>query len=106
MKLVDGKPIVEKGEPYMRSCWRCNDCHQHLKKVNMLHWCFSCGKYWIFDKFLTEIGSDEKLAEFLKGMGLKEGQSTSTIDKGYRIWKITIKPMKNRKRHTASAERK
>lgn len=95
MKFTEsGKVKLEKHEPCMRSCWECNNSHEHLKKVNSLHFCFSCGKQWIFDKFLTELGSDEKLIEFLKENGLNAGQSSTKIDKGYRVTQITIKSEK------------
>jgi hypothetical protein len=93
MKYKNGKVIFEKCEPILRSCWKCNSSHKHLKKVNMAHYCYLCGNQWIFDKFFTEIGSDKNMIKFLKSSGLKEGESTSKIDRGYRVYRITLKRM-------------
>jgi hypothetical protein len=76
---------IEIGEPALRSCWECNPAHEHLKRVNWLHCCFSCGRLWIFDKFLNGFETDAALDAFLRGRGLEPGQSTITIDAGYRI---------------------
>ena len=51
---------MEEGEPAMRSCWECNGAHEHLKKVNTLHCCWECGRYWVFDIFLDEFENDKK----------------------------------------------
>lgn len=88
--LGDGKLKMEKGEPVLRSCWNCNSAHKHLKKVNFLHTCFSCGRFWIFDKFLDRFKSDKEFDNFFEKMGLKKGESTTKIDKGYRITCLTI----------------
>ncbi|NIO36728.1 hypothetical protein GTO27_03390, partial [Candidatus Bathyarchaeota archaeon] len=86
MKLLkNGKLKVEKDEPVMRSCWKCNNSHEHLKKVNVMHYCFLCGRQWIFDKFFTQLRSEKNLIKYLKSLGLKEGESTRKIDKGYRV---------------------
>lgn len=87
MILKGNKIIFEKHEPVMRSCWKCNGAHKHLKKVNSLHVCFECGKYWIFDKFIED---EEQAVKILKAEGVKEGESSTKIDKGYRIVEITI----------------
>lgn len=85
---------TEGGEPVLRSCWKCNPAHEHLKKVNFLHVCFNCGRYWIFGKFLDEFASLSKCERFFSKMGMKPGDSTSKIDAGYRISKITFKKVK------------
>lgn len=82
---------MEKGEPAIRSCWECNSAHEHLKKVNILHTCFSCGRFWIFNKFIDKFKNDQEFDNFFESMGLKKGDSTTKIDKGYRITKITLK---------------
>jgi len=75
----------EEGEPVMRSCWECNPAHEHLKKVNMLHWCFECERYWVFDRFCDTFAGDETMDKYFKGLGLNPGESTSKVDKGYRV---------------------
>lgn len=74
----------EKGEPVMRSCWECNEAHEHLKKVNTVHICFNCGKYWVYNRFLDSFKDDE-LDKWLEKKGVKKGMSTTKIDAGYRI---------------------
>ena len=86
----NGKVEVEEGEPAMRSCWECNSAHERLKTVNFLHVCFDCGRYWVFDRFLNSFDSDEMFDAFFQGLGMGPGQSTTTIDKGYRISVITV----------------
>lgn len=76
---------MEEGEPALRSCWECNAAHEHLKKVNFLHICFQCGRYWVFDSFLDAFETDEEFDAFLKSWGLEPGDSTTSIDAGYRI---------------------
>jgi hypothetical protein len=96
MKIKGNKAVFEKNEPFIRSCWKCNGSHEHLKKVNKAHYCFECGRNWIFDRFFDEIGSEKNMVKFLKGLGLKEGESTSKIDKGYRVFCYKITVNKNR----------
>lgn len=89
MKIKSDKIELEKGEPAFRSCWSCNPAHEHLKQVNWLHVCLmGCGRYWIFDRFLDEFEDNDKIVEWLKSLGLKDGESTTKIDKGYRITHI------------------
>ena len=57
---------MDEGEPAFRSCWECNEAHENLKNTNFLHFCFSCGRYWIYGHFLDEFESQENLDEFLK----------------------------------------
>ena len=90
--LGNGKYRIESDEPAMRSCWECNPAHEHLKTVNCLHVCFECGKHWIFDRFLDSFNSDEEFDKFFEDLGLQKGDSTTKIDKGYRVTCIKIKP--------------
>ena len=66
----------EMGEPIMRTCWKCNAGHKHLKKVTLVHVCFACGKYWLFGKYLDKIKNVDK---WLKTLGLKYNDSTLNI---------------------------
>ena len=88
--LTKGEFKMEKDEPALRSCWKCNGAHNRLKKVNTLHCCFECGRYWIFNKFIDTIKTDKEFDKFFENLGLKKGESTTKIDKGYRIQQITI----------------
>ncbi len=83
---------LEDGEPRMRSCWKCNAAHEHLKKVNSLHVCFFCGQYWIFDKYIEDLKSDNDFDAFFKEKGLTPGGSTQGIDAGYRLAVIEFGP--------------
>jgi hypothetical protein len=85
---------MEAGEPAMRSCWECNTAHEHLKEVNFLHTCFECGKFWVFDKFFNELNGDEEFDNFFRSKGLKEGDSTTKIDAGYRVMVLKIERRK------------
>ena len=80
----------EEGEPARRSCWECNSAHEHLKKVNMLHTCWECGRYWIFDRYLESFQTDGEFDNFFKSLGMKSGDSTQKIDAGYRINAISF----------------
>lgn len=97
MKIfADGRVETEKGEPAFRSCWECNGAHEHLKKVNTLHVCLAgCGRYWLFDRFMDSFKSDKEILEWLESKGIKPGESTTKVDVGYRITKITFKRDKN-----------
>lgn len=46
---------LKKGEPIMRSCWKCNLAHKHLKKADYLIWCFECGRLYLKGKQIKEI---------------------------------------------------
>ena len=91
----DGTIKTEEGEPVMRSCWRCNKAHEHLKTVNSLHACFRCCRLWVFDKFLGSFDDSKALAEWLMSKGVKPGQSTREVDAGYRIMSITFEVSKS-----------
>lgn len=95
----NGKLKPEEGEPALRSCWECNAAHEHLKKVNTLHQCFECGRSWIFDRFFDTFKNEKEFDDFFsKKLGLKKGESTTKIDKGYRITCITFSPEKLKKK--------
>ncbi|MHA1381651.1 MAG: hypothetical protein ACTSRG_25055 [Candidatus Helarchaeota archaeon] len=78
--LGNGMLKLESGEPVLRSCWLCNSAHEHLKNVNVLHACFSCGRYWIFDRFIDSFESDEEFDTFFSSKGMNKNDSTSTIN--------------------------
>jgi hypothetical protein len=86
---------LEEGEPNMRSCWECNGGHEHLKKLNMLTICFLCNRLYVLGEFIPDFDGDDKaggvwVSAFLKRHGLEVGQSTKSIDLGYRISVITL----------------
>ena len=89
MKFKGDKVIFEECEPMLRSCWECNSCHEHLKKVTMLHKCFECGRAFAFGEF---INSDADAIKLMKKHGLKEGESSSKIDLGYRVYCMVFEP--------------
>lgn len=43
---------MSKGEFAIRSCWKCNSAHKHLKKVDYLILCFECGNMYYKGKKL------------------------------------------------------
>lgn len=93
--LGNGEVKLEKehGEPAMRSCWECNGAHEHLKRVNTAHVCLmGCGRYWVFDRYLDTLESDEAFDAYFTSLGLKPGESTTKIDAGYRVMVLTIEP--------------
>lgn len=54
MTLADIEKKTGK-EIIMRSCWKCNSAHKHLKKVDYLIYCFICGNlYYKGKKFNLE----------------------------------------------------
>lgn len=81
---------MEDGEPAMRSCWECNGAHEHLKKVNFLHVCFSCGRYWLFGTYMDSFENDEDFDNFFTSLGMNPGDSTQKVDAGYRIIQAEI----------------
>ena len=89
-----GKIEMEEGEPAFRSCWECNTAHERLKKVNSLHLCLFCNRYWVFDRFLDTLETDDEFATFMESWGVKIGESTQAIDAGYRVLCIRIGPRK------------
>lgn len=86
---------MEKGEPVLRSCWECNPAHEYLKKVNWLHYCLGCGRYWVFENFLDFFQSDEEFDGFFKERGMAPGDSTTQIDAGYRVMVLGGPPGEN-----------
>ena len=82
---------MEEGEPALRSCWKCNAAHEHLKTVNFLHTCWECGRYWVFGRFLDTFKTEKAFDNFFKRQGMNSGDSTSKIDKGYRVYCYELK---------------
>lgn len=41
-------------EVIMRSCWKCNSAHKHLKKVDYIIYCFECGNLYYKGKEFNE----------------------------------------------------
>jgi hypothetical protein len=41
----------------MRSCWNCNTCHEHLREVKYVIWCFECGHYFFLGIDITGVSS-------------------------------------------------
>jgi hypothetical protein len=87
----NGKISGEANEPALRTCWICNPAHDHLKKVNTLHLCIGCNRYWVFDQFLDELKSNSAFDEFFHQHGLGIGESTTKIDAGYRVVVMVLK---------------
>lgn len=81
---------MEPDEPVFRSCWECNTAHKQLKTANALHACFDCGRFWVFDRFMDTLETDADFEAFFSAQGMKPGDSTTTIDKGYRLTCISI----------------
>ena len=38
---------LKKGEPALRSCWKCNSAHKHLKNADYLIYCIWCGNLYL-----------------------------------------------------------
>lgn len=76
---------LENGEPALRSCWECNQAHERLKKVNTLHHCLWCSRHWVFDRFMDSFETEEEFDSFFEEKGMSPGDSTTSIDAGYRI---------------------
>lgn len=85
-----GNITLEKGEPALRSCWECNSAHAHLKKVNTLHSCFTCGRAWVFNKFLDSFKTPQAVEKWLLKKGVKKNGSTKKVDAGYRVMVISF----------------
>jgi hypothetical protein len=95
MILYSDRAEREEAEPAMRSCWECNSAHEHLKTVNTLHLCFDCGRLWVFDLFLDEVGSAEEMMRICaERYGMKPGGSTASVDTGHRaqVFEVTEGP--------------
>lgn len=43
MTIKEWQKRRKKGEPIMRSCWKCNSAHKYLKEADYIIWCFECG---------------------------------------------------------------
>ena len=90
--ISSGVVKLEDCEPIIRSCWECNVAHEHLKKVNVLHHCLWCERFWVFDKYMDSHKSDSDFDAFCIEKGLTYGDSTQTIDTGYRLMTVKFGP--------------
>lgn len=52
MTLADIEKKIGK-EIVMRSCWKCNSAHKHLKKADYLIFCFVCGNLYYKGKLFN-----------------------------------------------------
>lgn len=43
---------INQDEPVMRSCWKCNEAHDYLKKADYIIWCIECDKLYFKGKEL------------------------------------------------------
>ena len=46
------KTRCNRGEPVLRSCWKCNSAHKHLKKADYIIYCIWCGNVYYKGKKL------------------------------------------------------
>ena len=53
MTIKEYEKRRENGEPALRSCWKCNSAHKHLKKADYIIWCFQCGRLYYKGKPLV-----------------------------------------------------
>jgi hypothetical protein len=72
----DGKVTAERFEPVFRSCWECNNAHEHLRNRDMLHTCIWCEKTWVAGVDFSAIDSEKDFDAAMTALGLKPGQST------------------------------
>ena len=67
MKITKNRLVACNNEPVIRSCWKCNVAHKHLKTdENILFLCYDCGSYFAFKKRFVEFKSEESLLNWLK----------------------------------------
>lgn len=66
MKIINNKIKYEEGEPCLRSCPRCNPSHKHLLDTAVLHNCFGCGVWWIYNKYLDQFNTEQEVINFIK----------------------------------------
>ena len=55
-----GLELKNAGEFQMRTCWKCNPSHAHLKAVGGLFYCFDCGNWYMNGGFFTDPHHCEK----------------------------------------------
>lgn len=55
MTVKEYEERLKNGEPIMRSCWKCNSAHKHLKKADYLIWCFQCGRTYFKGKQIKKL---------------------------------------------------
>lgn len=80
MILSGQEVLVEEGEPAFRSCWECNPAHERLKSTTFLHLCFVCDRHWICGRFISPDDKPEDTIEWLKSLGLSDGDSTTKLE--------------------------
>lgn len=85
---------MEEHEPAFRSCWQCNGCHEHLKRDWYVKYCCNCGHYYLGDKILGDFydghpdtpegdnAARQEMTDWLRGLGVKDGESTSKLGTG------------------------
>ncbi len=80
--IWNGEGIIEmeEGEPGLRSCPKCNSAHKHLLNVNWLHSCLWCDSWWVLGRYLEDFTTDEEFDTFFQSLGMKLGDSTTTIN--------------------------
>lgn len=52
MTIKEYKEHCKNGNIAMRSCWKCNKAHEHLKKADYIIFCFDCGNTYYKGKLL------------------------------------------------------
>jgi PHP family Zn ribbon phosphoesterase len=43
---AEAEKAFRDGDYAFRSCWMCNQAHEHLKEVDYMIECFECGRYY------------------------------------------------------------
>ena len=52
MTIKEYEDRVNNGDYVLRSCWKCNKAHDHLKKSDFIIYCFDCGNVYYKGKLL------------------------------------------------------
>lgn len=67
MKITKKGLVACNNEPVVRSCWKCNGAHTHLKtNENILFLCYDCGSYFAFKKRFVDFKSEASLLSWLQ----------------------------------------
>ena len=74
----DGNIAMEKGEPVLRSCSRCNPSHAHLDSRPRLHMCLLCDASWCRGLFFDEAETAAEFDAHWVSLGMVPGDSTSS----------------------------
>ena len=75
----EGRFHFEKGEPEFGECWVCAGVGKREKKVNKVHCCTKCSRFWIFTKFLDRLETPEEVDRFFQKAGMSVGMSTTKV---------------------------